>query len=154
VAGDFDGDGFGDFAVGSAGGIVIYRGPSLAPRTYAWPLAPGALVGVGDVNADNFDDLLFVDDAHGVYLFYGGPALVTPTDAGSPWPQPTVAYLAAAATGTRIAAGVGDVNGDGLPDVFIADSVSNCGATAGGLYTAAGAVSMSFAGAIAIGRAY
>ncbi|HTO92662.1 MAG TPA: FG-GAP-like repeat-containing protein [Candidatus Sulfotelmatobacter sp.] len=131
--GDFDGDGYGDIAIGAygAGGtgkVYAYRGdPSGVLATSSWTLTGSSanaafgnsVSAAGDVNGDGYSDLavgeVFGDGAGGtdcghVYIFAGGP---------DPLASP---YITFEGTGNadnlgQSVAGGGDINGDGFADV-------------------------------------
>ena len=118
-AGDFDGDGVPDYVIGAkdypdgfqprgrvrvwsgATGAVLADviGPSGTPpeSVYGWDVA-----GVGDVNADGFDDVAFCGFYGDVHVIAGPSGTEIRTHLG-PGTRPSVA-------------GVGDVNADGVPD--------------------------------------
>jgi len=136
-AGDWNGDGFGDVAVGAphndangsnAGRLYIFFGgitPNDVPDVVVGGFAPGdafaqALAPIGDLNGDGRIDLLVgapgsnaaVVDGGRAYVFFGGAGADT---------VPDRVY-----TGTVLSeyfgytvAGCGDVNGDGWPDVAV-----------------------------------
>ena len=128
-AGDADGDGFFDLLLAESAGsraFLAFGTPGPlgevtldGPQAGYWsvlqtPAAITALAGAGDVNGDGYDDLL-VTAGGGAYLVLGR---------GRPWPQTlNVASEAAAVfSGASSATGVGDVNGDGLADLAVAQS--------------------------------
>ncbi len=123
AAGDLDGDGYGDVAVGapqaSNGGFVrIYRGRAEGLlETFSWDIqhggAFGAAVGTaGDVNGDGYADLLVTASATDTaYLFEGGPSGPgTVEDWSTDYPGADWGFAMATA---------GDVNGDGFSDVIV-----------------------------------
>ena len=130
-AGDLDGDGFGDLAVGvplqgasDDGSIAIFYGsaaglastPDLAiPGSQASGGWGGTLAAAGDVNADGYGDLLVgaegwtgsVSDEGGIFVFYGGSSgLASAAAWGAVGGQTDSSF------GSSVA-GLGDVDGDG-----------------------------------------
>ena len=138
--GDFNGDGFGDLAVGapSIGGrgqVVVFAGASGALNRRlldvrgalvgtAGEKLGGSLDGAGDMNGDGYADLVVgasTNAANGAntgraYVFVGGasPAMVA-----------AVTFSSAETSGGNVtllgdrAVGAGDVDGDGFDDVLI-----------------------------------
>ncbi len=125
--GDWSGDGRADLVLGGQTGSL--RGflaagtfASGQPATVAFTLATGstaAIPALGDVNADGRPDLLvwLADGSVRAYLNTGNPAAPfsgTPVDN---W----LTSLVPDATGLSI----GDLDGDGLPDVVVADNTGH-----------------------------
>ncbi|NMC70324.1 MAG: hypothetical protein GYA57_09695 [Myxococcales bacterium] len=141
-AGDLDGDGYADVAVGAPfqdgaatdeGAVYVYRGgpsgPSAVPDVVlaepshqAGALFGRAVASAGDINVNGFSELLVgaplranpEADEGNVYVYYGGPSVVAGTPSGV-FDSP----LDAAASFGFAVAGAGDVNGDVNPDVLI-----------------------------------
>jgi hypothetical protein len=129
---DVDGDGLPDLVVanlgpgtdgtGSAGVSVLLQDPAnhgsfLPPVTYA---TPGASidVAVGDLNGDKKPDLVVVNLAPG----NTGSVSVLLQDAAQPGKfLPATNYEA---LGQPLSVAIADLNGDGLPDIAIADGPS------------------------------
>ena len=148
AAGDLNGDGFADLAVGSPllgasddGALHVFYGsggglsaaPDLtvpgAQSAVGWA---GAVSAAGDVNGDGYGDLLVgadawtgtVSDEGGAFLLYGGSAGLAPSAAWG-----AVGGQFGSGFGTSVA-GLGDVNGDGYAD-FAAGSPDWDGTAAG-----------------------
>lgn len=148
TAGDFDGDGFADLAVGAdqynngepgEGAVYIHRGLAdpmtaggLAPPFYFGPGVAGARLGAGvsavDVNGDGFSDLLAgapgytsngMNQRGALYLFAGAAAGVSAA------PDILPGEGAGSSRGLAVA-GLGDVNADGFGDaaVTVADPLA------------------------------
>lgn len=141
-AGDLDGDGYGDVAVGAPfqdvaavdeGAAYVYRGgptgPSATPDvvltepSHQAAAAFGrAVASAGDININGFSELLVGTpqranpdaDEGNVYVYYGSPALIAAVPSGV-FDSP---LDASGAFGLAVAGG-GDVNGDVNPDVLI-----------------------------------
>jgi hypothetical protein len=147
-AGDVDGDGFGDIAVGvpaasgSRGIVSIFNGSAMGISEMARGNIDGmlgvgsrfgaALGGSGDVNGDGYADL--VVGAPGTQLTRGAATVFTGSTTGI---SATIAHrFDGGAEGDRFGsalASAGDINGDGIDDVVIgAPDASPAGRAAAG----------------------
>jgi MYXO-CTERM domain-containing protein len=129
AAGDFDGDGYDDLAVGASyhdmgnGRVYVYAGgltgitavPDVTLDGAAGAWLGSALAAVGDVNADGYADLLVMGGGF-AGLFEGSAAGLATT------PTTTFADVAGL-SGVSAFAGAGDVDGDGFDDVLLGGSV-------------------------------
>jgi hypothetical protein len=156
TTGDVTGDGFADVLVGAngnnradidAGAVYLYKGGAVARTVFDAVLTGkqrGATFGssvakVGDIDRDGFVDFLVGapredqdssddDDTGAAYLYWGGPTL-DPTPAVIFRGEEPRSYF-----GISVA-GVGDVNGDGYPDVAIGGHQTDVTALCGGVTT-------------------
>jgi hypothetical protein len=139
-AGDFNGDGFADLAVGSpsiggAGGVAVFAGAAGALNQRLLDV-PGAVVmgageklgsaldSAGDVNNDGFADVIVGAESNAAngaatgraYLFAGG---------ATPAPTAAVTFSSSDTSGGDVrllgnrVSGAGDVDGDGFDDVLV-----------------------------------
>jgi len=141
-AGDVNGDGYGDFFVGSAGRSYLILGQSpgawlasldvkvLAAAAVLTAAGGGRLMGVGDMDGDQWDEFLLADPSNafgggaGVYLFRGDGGFAAQgavTDAPLDPAIDAAAFFAGAAD--KVAA-PGDVNGDGLSDFIFGNGAA------------------------------
>ncbi|MEN0063348.1 MAG: hypothetical protein AAGA48_14440 [Myxococcota bacterium] len=153
-AGDLDNDGFGDVVVSgnytgnnSRGAVYVLYGPlsgtidlSNADATFTGELlgdrAASSVAGVGDVNGDGFDDLLFGahrsdvsgNNAGRAYLVFG------PVSGTNSLVDADVTFVAEEINDGvgRSVSGAGDVDADGLADLMIG-SINGAGGDNGGV---------------------
>ena len=141
-AGDLDGDGYADVVVGAPfqdgtavdeGAVYVYRGGPAGPSATADVVLTEpshqagahfgrAVASAGDINVNGFSELLVgapqradpEPDEGNVYVYYGGPSVVSTLPSGT-FDSP----LDAAGSFGFAVAGAGDVNGDVNPDVLV-----------------------------------
>ena len=139
AVGDFNGDGVPDLAVANAGSSPYFRNGSISILlgtgdggfTAAQTIAAGdtpAAIAVADFNGDGASDLVvvnngyFVDDGEGGYTFYEGDTFRLFLGYGDGTFRLGVVVGVARAP---ISVAVGDFNGDGVPDLAVANANSN-----------------------------
>ena len=130
-AGDVNGDGYADVIIGNQrgpkGAYIFHGSPSGLNTTADWIaqadqpgdwFAPAIVGPAGDVNADNYDDVivrvyssLSGPDGH-LYLYYG-------SESGIDGAEPDVVEAMADFPGAGSVGSAGDVNGDGYSDLII-----------------------------------
>jgi hypothetical protein len=150
-AGDVNGDGYDDVVVGSpsdddngvsSGSFYVYLGSSggIDPGTETKVIASDgqdsdyfgwSVSGAGDVNGDGYDDVATAargDDPQGsVYVYLGGPGGIDPATESNLWASDEIGF--------EIAAGAGDLDGDGYDDLIVGCSGDDTiGANAGSIY--------------------
>src|SRR5207245_2738785 len=124
AAGDFNGDGGPDLAVANSGSsnvsVLLGNGDGTfqAARTFAAGTTP-ASVAVGDVNGDGRPDLA-VANSGSIYGAYNNVLVLLGNGDGT-----FQAARTFAAGGGPLSVAVGDVNGDGRPDLAVANYSSN-----------------------------
>ncbi len=149
-AGDVNGDGFDDILVGArdyqngaglpaTGRAFIFLGSAALPsRVPDWFVTIGlecghSVAGAGDVNGDGFDDVIVGAPGHNAgsgfegkaELFLGGLRGPSLTASWSKVGTQTTLRLGEAV------AGMGDVDGDGFPDIAVASPLSISGTSQG-----------------------
>jgi hypothetical protein len=169
LRGDFNGDGYGDFAlvqppttgISVGGGAYVYYGSSAVS---AWTGAPSGTKGfiisgftglnvgkfgstsVGDINGDGLDDMTFHDGDSRAFVLFGSSAggnvsLSSLTAAGG---RGFVINAGSNGVDSLVADAdvIGDFNGDGLADMVVSNGNMNLeGKTVGGAYVVYGRTS-------------
>ncbi|GJM43956.1 MAG: hypothetical protein DHS20C21_07980 [Gemmatimonadota bacterium] len=125
TAGDMNGDGFDDFAVGAngnkgrvyvnLGGFAITPTPDLVLADNGASRFGESVSSAGDFNGDGYSDLIVGGGFRQAYLFHGGPSLDASVD---------LVFQGEHSFGTAVSS-AGDVNGDGFDDVIIGDHFHN-----------------------------
>jgi hypothetical protein len=117
-AGDLDGDGYADLAVGSwASGVYVYHGGPEGPDPEPWVHLGGMLdwivAGAGDLNGDGYDDLAVGDaeEAGEIRLYPGSATGLHPASGVS---------IAQRCDGDL--SGLGDLDGDGFAELLTASN--------------------------------
>jgi hypothetical protein len=117
VVADFNGDGIPDLAVTGIGGVFVFLGNGDGSFQPARTFAAGAVplsVAVGDFNGDGIPDLAVADGA----VYGGTPGVDVLLGNGDGTFQPAHTFAAGVFPDSVV---VGDFNGDGIPDLAVAD---------------------------------
>jgi hypothetical protein len=146
--GDFNGDGIADFAIGAPGELVasggsygpagriyiVYGSPNLTSETvggasnaqFTGSIFSGGdvarglgsrIASAGDVNGDGLSDVVIGSEGSNSFVLFGSRQPLTTAPIGWPFGY-EIKDASTGSTGTSVS-GLGDFNGDGIPDIGI-----------------------------------